>query len=206
MKWSERRSVVSNSLWPHGLYSRWNSLGQNTGVGNLSLLQGIFPTQGLNPDLPHWRRILYPLSHKGSSRILEWVAYPLSSRSSRPRKRTGVSYIADSFFTNWAIREAYSEVAQSCPTLCDPVDCSPPGSSVHGISQARNFLCCSWFIWIRLFSIHSESNNFVKYIYRQKDYTYIIYIKTKKTKNKTKKKCVHICIVMNFFGVCVPAC
>ena len=29
-----------------------------------------------------------------------------------------------------------SEVAQSCPTLCDPVDCSPPGSSVHGIFQA----------------------------------------------------------------------
>ena len=28
-------------------------------------------------------------------------------------------------------------VAQSCPTLCDPVDCSPPGSSVHGIPQAR---------------------------------------------------------------------
>ena len=28
-------------------------------------------------------------------------------------------------------------VAQSCPTLCNPVDCSPPGSSVHGISQAR---------------------------------------------------------------------
>ena len=30
-----------------------------------------------------------------------------------------------------------SEVAQSCPTLCDPVDCSPPGSSIHGILQAR---------------------------------------------------------------------
>ena len=36
---------MSNSLWPHGLYSPWNSLGQNTGVGSLSLLQGIFPTQ-----------------------------------------------------------------------------------------------------------------------------------------------------------------
>ena len=34
--------------------------------------------------------------------------------------------------------ESESEVAQSCPTLCDPVDCSLPGSSVHGISQARN--------------------------------------------------------------------
>ena len=44
VKWSESRSVVSYSLWPHGLYSPWNSLGQNTGVGSLSLLQGIFPT------------------------------------------------------------------------------------------------------------------------------------------------------------------
>ena len=45
-------SVMSNSLPPHGLYSTWNSPGQNTGVGSLSLLQGIFPTQGSNPDLP----------------------------------------------------------------------------------------------------------------------------------------------------------
>ena len=49
----ESRLVVSNSLQPHGLYSTWNSPGQNTGVGSLSLFQGIFPTQGLNPHLPH---------------------------------------------------------------------------------------------------------------------------------------------------------
>ena len=61
---------MSNSLWPHGLYSPWNSPGQNTGVGNLSLLQGIFPTQGLNLGLPYCRRILYQLSHKGSPRIV----------------------------------------------------------------------------------------------------------------------------------------
>ena len=65
---SESCSVVSNSLQPHGQYSPWNSLGQNTGMGSLSLLQGIFPTQGLNPGLPHCRRILYQLSHKGSPR------------------------------------------------------------------------------------------------------------------------------------------
>ena len=45
---SESRSVVSDSLQPHRLYSPWNSPGQNTGVGHLSLLQGIFPTQGSN--------------------------------------------------------------------------------------------------------------------------------------------------------------
>ena len=44
-------SVMSDSLGPHGLYSPWNSLGQNTGVGSCSLLQGIFPTQGSNPGL-----------------------------------------------------------------------------------------------------------------------------------------------------------
>ena len=60
---SESHSVVFNSLWRHGLSSPWNSPGQNTGVGSPSLLQGIFPTQGSNPGLPHCRRILYPLSH-----------------------------------------------------------------------------------------------------------------------------------------------
>ena len=66
---SESRSVVSNSLPLHGLYSTWNSPGQNTGVGSLSLLQGIFPVQGSNPSVLHWRMILYQLSHKGSPDI-----------------------------------------------------------------------------------------------------------------------------------------
>ena len=55
---SESHSVVSDSLRPHGLFSPWNSLGQNTGVSSLSLLQGIFPTQGSNPGLLHCKQIL----------------------------------------------------------------------------------------------------------------------------------------------------
>ena len=51
---SEICSVVSNSLRPHRLQSPWNSPGQNTGVGRLSLLQRIFPTQGSNPGLATW--------------------------------------------------------------------------------------------------------------------------------------------------------
>ena len=98
--------VVSDSLWPRRLYCLWNSPGQNTGVGSLSLLQGIFPNQGSNPGLWHCRRILYQLNHQGSPRILEWVTYPFSSRSSWPRDWNGVSFIAGGFFTNWAIREA----------------------------------------------------------------------------------------------------
>ena len=61
--------------------------------------------QRLNPGLPHCRQI-YQLNHKGSPRIPEWVAYPFSSRSSRPRNWTGVSCIAGKFFTEWAIKEA----------------------------------------------------------------------------------------------------
>ena len=105
-KESESRSVVSNSLRPHALYNPWNSPGQNTEVGSLSLLQGIFPTQGSNPGLMHCRKIIYQLSHQGSPRILEWVAYPFSSRSSWPRNRTRVSCIIGRFFTSWATREA----------------------------------------------------------------------------------------------------
>ena len=98
-------AVLSWSVVPsssvHG-----DSLGKNTGVGCRDLLQGIFPTQGSNPGLPHCRPILYQLSHKGSPRILEWVAYPFSSGYSQPRNQTGVSCIAGRFFINWAIREA----------------------------------------------------------------------------------------------------
>ena len=99
------RTVSFLSLQLHELYSPWNSPGQNTKVGRLSLLQGIFP-QGLNPGLPHCRWTLYQLNHKGSPRILEWVSYPFSSRSSSPRNRTRVSRTAGRFFTNWAMREA----------------------------------------------------------------------------------------------------
>ena len=66
------------------------------------------------------------------ARILERVAISFSRRSSQPRDRTWVSRIVGRLFTIWATREA-----QSCPTLCDPLDGNPPGSSVHGISQAR---------------------------------------------------------------------
>ena len=145
MKWSESRPVMSYSSWHHRPYSPWSSPGQNTGVGSLPFLQGIFPTQGSNPGLPHCRQIFYQLTQKGSPRILGWVAYPFSSRFSQLRNWTKVSCIAGRFFTNWAIREAHSWHAaatadkslQSCLTLCDSIDGSLPGSPVPGILQAR---------------------------------------------------------------------
>ena len=80
---------------------------------------GDLSNPGIEPGLPHCRQILYQLSHKGSPRILDWVAYPFSSRSSRPRNWTGVSCIADGFFTNWAIREAHKMASwEICLCLC----------------------------------------------------------------------------------------
>ena len=128
---SESGLVVSDYLWP----SPWDSPGQNTGVGSISLLQGIFPTQGLNPRPPNYRQTLYQLSHKekksevaqsyptlcdlmdyslsGSSihgifqtRILDWVAISFSRGYSWPRNRTQVSSTAGRCFTIWATREA----------------------------------------------------------------------------------------------------
>ena len=67
-KWKWKSLIHVDSLWLHRLYSPWNYPGQNTGVGNLSLLQGIFLTQGLNPGLPDCRQNLYQLSHQGSTK------------------------------------------------------------------------------------------------------------------------------------------
>ena len=75
-----------------------DSPGQNTGVGSRSLLQGIFPSQRLNPGLPHRRRILYHLSHQGSPRILEWAAIPSPRDLPDPGIKPGSSALqADSF-------------------------------------------------------------------------------------------------------------
>ena len=87
------------TVQPTKLLFPWDSPGKYTGVGCHFLLQGIFPTQELNPGLLHCRQILYQLSHKGNPRILEWVAYPFSRGSSQPRDPTQVSRIAGGFFT-----------------------------------------------------------------------------------------------------------
>ena len=97
-------SVMLDSLRPHGRSPPGSSV-HGLLQASHTLLQGIVPTQGLNPGLPYCRRILYQLSHRGSQSILEWVAYPFSSGSSQPRNRSGVSCIAGRFFTNLAVRE-----------------------------------------------------------------------------------------------------
>ena len=106
-------SVVSDSLRPHGLwltrfFHAWGFSRQEYWRGFYVLLQGIFPTQGSKPGVPHCRQILYHPSHQGSPwiLILEWVAYPFPRRSSWSRNHTWVSCIVGGFFTSWATREA----------------------------------------------------------------------------------------------------
>ena len=99
------------------------------------------PNQELNPGLLHCRWILSWLSHKGSPRILEWVAYPFPSRSSWPRNQTGVSCIAGRFFSSWATRET-QEYWNEYP-IPSPADCPypeiKPGSPAL---QADSLLLC----------------------------------------------------------------
>ena len=65
----ESRSVMSlGSATPWAIHGPWNSPGQNTGRGSLSLLQGIFPTQGSNPGLQHCRQILYRATREAHMR------------------------------------------------------------------------------------------------------------------------------------------
>ena len=92
-----------STLWLPGLQYASSSVhgdspGSSAGVGCHALLQQVFPTQGLNPGLPHCRQILYQLSHHGSPRTPEWVACSFSGGSSQPRNQTGVSCIAGELF------------------------------------------------------------------------------------------------------------
>ena len=80
--WQWIHSVMYDSLLPHGLYSPWNSPGQNTGVGSLSLLQGDLPNPGIKPrssGLLHCRRIFYQLSHKGSPIVIDMHSQNIES-------------------------------------------------------------------------------------------------------------------------------
>ena len=112
---SESRLVMSDSLWPYGLYSPWDSPGQSPGVGSLFLLQGIFPTQGLNQGLLHCRRILYQLSHQGSTGKGEVSELGMGHKGSTQGLLSGNE-------------DGVMELR---------IILSPPVSSVHGIFQAR---------------------------------------------------------------------
>ena len=115
---SESFLVVSNSLWPLGLYSPWNSPGQNTGVGSLSLLQRIFPTQESNWCLLHCRQILYQLSYQRSP----YIVVQFSSVQSLSHVRL--------FATPWtAARQASLSITNSwSPPKLMPIESVMPSS------------------------------------------------------------------------------
>ena len=159
VKWSESRSVVSDSLRPHGLYSPWNSPGQNTGVGSLSLLQGIFPTLGSNPGLLHSGQILYQLSHQESHYGLK----RLSSRSSK--KASQVAQVKESIchvhrrceLDPWVRKIPWRRKWQHTPVFlpgkslgqrglmgCSPQGCKEwnPGGNTCMQSTQRHFVGC----------------------------------------------------------------
>ena len=83
----------------HGLYSPWDSPGQNTGVGSCSLLQGISPTQGSNPSLLYCRWILYQLNLQGNPGMESFI-HSFCEESCKPV--TVQYYIADCI--NWVPR------------------------------------------------------------------------------------------------------
>ena len=144
---SKSLSCVRHGRWPARLLHPWDSPGKNTGVCCHSLLQGIFPTQGSNPGLPHCRQTLYHLNQQGSpcwKRLSKSPCACFGLNHVPPDRCAGdptphsenVTSFRDKVFTEvgeWV----HTKSLQSCLTLCDLTDSSPPGSSIHGILQAR---------------------------------------------------------------------
>ena len=128
-------SIVSYSLRPHGLEPTrllcpWDSPSNNTGVDCNFLLQGIFLTWGLN-------RVSYG-SCIGRQILYHWITWEVHCLS-LSAKQNQWFYLAKASVHNfdWIAAAAAAESLQSCPTLCDPIDSSPPGSPVPGILKAR---------------------------------------------------------------------
>ena len=108
---NESLSVMAIPLWPHGLYSPWNSPGQNTGVGSLSL--GGLPKPRVKLGSPALQADSLPAEPQGKHKNTGVGSLSFSSGSSQPRSQTGFSCIAGRFFTNWAIRETLLLYSQS---------------------------------------------------------------------------------------------
>ena len=132
---------MSDPLQPHGLYSQWNSPGYNTGVGILSLLQWVVQNPAL---LLCGNTVIWVLAAAAAAKSLQsclTVCDPIDGRQptrlphpwDSPGRSTGVGC---HFLLQCMKVKIESEVTQSCPTLSDPMDCSPIGSSIHGIFHA----------------------------------------------------------------------
>ena len=134
---------------------------KSIGMSCHALLPGVFPTEGLNPDVPHCRRILYCLSHQGSPRILQWVVYPISRRSSQPRNWTGVSCVTGGFLISWAPREACFWCVSYQIVLCHFMICI-------NLCNCHCYKDSDPFKWsVQIFSqspLHSSVHNIIDYL------------------------------------------
>ena len=157
------RSVTSDSLRPHRLLPTrllrpWDFPGKNTGVGCHFLLQGIFPTQGLNPDLPHCRQILDYLSHQGSP-----ISIPLSSVQSLSRvrlfatPRMAAHQASLSITSSWSslrLTPIESVMPSSHLIVCHPLLLLPPIPPSIRLFSNESTLCMRWpTYWSFSFSI-----------------------------------------------------
>ena len=132
----------SRSLQEDSLPAEPQGKPKNTGVGSLSLLQGIFQTQESNRGLLHCRWILYRLSYQRSpsSVPLFKILYIFIQHS----KRTGISIGIETDYLS--LVNLYVKVAQSCPTLCDPVDYCGPVPVAIGRRMVRSGCYLTQFI------------------------------------------------------------
>ena len=136
-KLSESHSVLSDSLRSHGLYNSWNSPGQNTGVGSLSLLQGIFPTQGLNPGLLQCRQILYQLSYQGSPQILKiGIIIPWPVTKQKPKGHSEVLQVIHAK-SRKIVTWFQISVTPEIPCLTPH---SPASKSTHTVEHSKHAL------------------------------------------------------------------
>ena len=136
----ESRSVMSDSSWPHGLYSPWNSPGHNTRVGISSLLQGIFPTQGSNPGLLHYRWILYQLSHQGSPSTQQTFSIKFTNRLCGQYKGSATYYSSFFFFKIYLFISGCAWT----PLLCAGF------LQLQGAGGCSSFQCTGFSLWLLL--------------------------------------------------------
>ena len=133
---------MSDSLWSQGLYSPWNSPGQNTGVGRLSLLQGIFPTQGSDSGLPHCRWILYQLSHKGGDQDF-WQSHPHQcNNDSRVKMNLRQALITAS--PGWRLVELQGCFPLACVALKGPAGSQTFAQAQTVTTEAINVVMRIW--------------------------------------------------------------
>ena len=139
---SESRSVMTDFLWPHGLYSPWNSAGQNTGVGSLSLLKGIFPTQGLNAWRRKWQPTPVFLPRKSHGRR-SLVSMGSQSQTWLSDFTFTFSRIASEFFTSLGIQGKPQNSGVSSLSLLHAIF---PNRNQTGVSCIASRFFSNWAI------------------------------------------------------------